>query len=214
MNGRWIIVAFAMAAMTVFPGEPRAQEGGGGQNVVIGAGFGSHAFTPSHHTETVAGNFNVSAALMTQAYAEWYVFSTLGFGLRFVSFGAGQTSSGSVTVGSTTASASNNVDVAVSNFLATVNWIPLGAEGYARLGVLAGLGVSEYSLTASSTGLPSDSVKLSGTAVLAGAYVDWGGDEFGARFGIQQLTTNLGESGGKKVDASGREFYLDLRWAF
>jgi hypothetical protein len=28
------------------------------------------------------------------------------------------------------------------------------------------------------------------------------------------LTTNLGESGGKKVDASGREFYLDLRWAF
>ncbi len=56
--------------------------------------------------------------------------------------------------------------------------------------------------------------------LLAGAYVDWGGEGFGARFGVNALSTDLGsipvegQADPVAVDTSGQGAYLDLRWAF
>ena len=44
--------------------------------------------------------------------------------------------------------------------------------------------------------------------------MDWGADGFGARFGTQYLETDLDAIDGSSVDVSGRDIYLDLRWAF
>lgn len=101
----------------------------------------------------------------------------------------------------------------VTNLLGTVTLVLLGGTGYTRLAVLAGAGTSEYEASQSFSGTTSSDT-TTGTAFLGGAYVDWGGEDFGARFGLNVLSTQLDNLNGASVDAGGTSVYFDLRWAF
>ena len=79
--------------------------------------------------------------------------------------------------------------------------------------LLAGIGTAEYEATRT-FGSSSFSGTSTGPATLAGIYVDWGGDFFGARFGANVISTDLGDINGLEVDASGTSLYFDFRWAF
>lgn len=192
----------------------QADERDNDQVVVIGAGFGGHAFSRTHHAESESSELDVKSALMSQYYAEWYVFDEVGVGLRFITFGTTASALTTVTLGGTTETVKDEIELNVDNWQLTVNWVPLGGSSYARLGVLAGLGISDYELAETRTPGGSDTNSTSGTAALLGVYVDWGADGFGARLGTQYLATDLGDIDGSSVDASGRDIYLDLRWAF
>lgn len=113
-------------------------------------------------------------------------------------------------------------EVDVNTFLLTLHFLPfISDDGYARIGLLGGIGPSTYKFTQTL----SNSVDTSGSAVLGGVYIDWGGEDFGARLGINALTTDFdkletpsivtpGATELREVDGSGTSFYFDLRWAF
>ncbi len=193
---------------------PEAEERDNDQVFVIGAGIGGHEFATPHNAGQQTTGLVVRSAFMQQIYAEWYAFDRVGFGLRFITFGTSVSSTTTVTVNGSTATASSEADLDVDNLLFTVNWIPLGGRRYARLGLLAGLGSSDYEFTETDSQTGTTQSSTSGTAALVGIYVDWGADGFGARFGLQFLETDLDPINGSPVDVSGREIYLDLRWAF
>lgn len=179
------------------------------QNIVLGIGLGLHSFSQSDDFREPSGPFTVEidVAGMSQLYAEWYALGALGFGVRVVTLSVREEVS---TIGGSTA---GHKELTVSNVLGTVNLVLLGGTSYARLGVMAGAGSSTYEATESFSGsTASDST--SGTAALAGAYVDWGGADAGGRFGVNVLSTQLDKLGGFDVDASGTSVYFDFRWAF
>lgn len=200
------------------PGEKEKKEDEGkranDQVVVIGYGFGQHLFATKHHTRQTTGELVITSTLVEQFYGEWYVLDRVGVGVRFLSFGEKVTSSATVGFGGTSTTVSDVLEVKVHTILATVHWVPLGGRRYGRIGFLAGLGTTTYDLSETTSPGGTDSFSTSGTATLAGGYVDWGADGFGARFGIQYLATDLAPINGDSVDVSGRETYLDFRWAF
>ncbi|MCZ6645122.1 MAG: hypothetical protein O7B79_02675 [SAR324 cluster bacterium] len=182
-----------------------AQDDTNDQTVVIGIGFGIHTFS---ETDDVRQNVFLIAddvAGMGQLYVEWYVFETIGFGIRSINLGVTETISFGTTI---------ETELSVDNNFFTVNWVPLGADSYARMGLLAGVGNSNYEVTQTVTPGGTSSISSSGSATLLGIYVDWGGEDFGARFGANFLETDLDDINGLTVDASGRSIYFDLRWAF
>lgn len=182
-----------------------AQDGANDQTVVIGFGFGIHNYSETDAIRNYGLIFE-DDVVMTQLYVEWYVFEKIGFGFRLISLGVRETGP---TFGGT-----SETELSVDNNIFTVNWVPLGADSYARLGLLAGAGNSTYEVTQSGTSMTDSSVSSSGTATLLGIYVDWGGEDFGARFGVNFLGTDLDDINGLTADASGTSIYFDLRWAF
>ncbi|MCZ6533454.1 MAG: hypothetical protein O7A08_10885, partial [SAR324 cluster bacterium] len=130
----------------------------------------------------------------------------IGFGFRRINLGVTETISALGATAETKLIADSNIF--------TVNWVPLGADSYARLGLLAGVGNTTYEVPRTGTLLTNLSLSSSGSATLLGIYVDWGGEDFGARFGANFLETDLGDANGFSADASGRSIYFDLRWAF
>lgn len=183
------------------------------QTFVIGAGLGSHRFIPPHEAGEPTA-LEIKSTLLSQYYGEWYVLDEIGFGLRLIHMDAAVSSSTSVSVGGVSSTARSEVEVDITTYLVTVNWVPLGGRDYARLGLLAGAGLTEYELMQTYDPGPDSTDSTSGPAALAGAYLDWGGPDFGARFGGQYLTAALDDIDGEAVEIDGSEFYLDLRWAF
>ena len=128
----------------------------------------------------------------------------------------------------------------ISNNLATVHWVFWGENDYARAGVILGVGASEYKYEASigygtyssyssaseactASSLACVGGSTTGSASLGGIYLDWGGEDFGARVGYHSLSTSLdpiyvssssSTIGPYTVDGSSTFTYLDLRWAF
>ncbi|HKI99984.1 MAG TPA: hypothetical protein VKB51_16025 [bacterium] len=174
------------------------------QTVVIGWGLGGY----DAPADDVRGDRKL---LASHAYVEWYALDELGFGFRrtvlietgiaFLALGAFETFS-------------------LTTNMVTVNWVPFGAQRYARLGLVAGVGTADYKYDGVFflLGGATRQAHTSGTATLAGAYLDWGGDGFGARLGYDMISTNLDNvtvSGSSlKADGSGNSIYFDLRWAF
>ena len=110
-------------------------------------------------------------------------------------------------------------ELKITGNILTVQYLPfISGDGYTRIGLMLGGGPMKYEFT-QTAGVFSDSVDTSGTGTLLGLYIDWGGDVFGARFGVGQLDTSFDQLsdpnlGSLDVDGSGTNFYLDLRWAF
>jgi hypothetical protein len=192
------------------------------QEIVIGAGLGLYSFSKSDDFRAGSGAFQddadeISSGGMFQLYGEWYLFDDVGLGLRHISVAGGRTYSYLDAEQTDTASVTAN--------LITVNWVPLGSEDYVRMGVLAGIGGARYEaktevdFASDTLGEDiSESDSTSGTATLLGVYVDWGGESFGARFGLNALQTDLDtvELSGQElnVDGTGTALYFDLRWAW
>ena len=190
------------------------------QEFVIGLGLGVHSFSQSDDVRKGSNYFGgtdeIKSAGLVQLYGEWYVFDDVGLGLRFISLSGGRTYS----------SASQQLDqtVTVGSTLITANWILLGSQNYTRLGLIGGLGSATYEVNEKFTDSSGtfaeydETASTDGTAALLGIYVDWGGEDFGARFGLNSLSTNLDklkvQGQELDVDGSGVSLYLDLRWAF
>ncbi|MCP4756529.1 MAG: hypothetical protein GY866_37175 [Proteobacteria bacterium] len=149
---------------------------------------------------------------MSQLYAEWYALDYIGFGIRYISIA---TQVDYIMWGTTLSR-----KVSVNNSLATAQLIILGSESYARLGAIGGIGSSTYEIEYSLTTEGSDTVasnkwNTNGTATMYGLFLDWGGEDFGGRFGYNSLTTaGYDQYDGEDLDGSGAAWYFDLRWAF
>jgi hypothetical protein len=181
------------------------------QTVVIGAGLGIHTYSKADTIRQgvpgYGGADEIKQAGMGELFAEWYALGIVGFGVRGISLGTTRSYT----------SAGNQLDESVTvglTFL-TLNVIVAGAESYTRLGLLGGIGSATYKVTATLNGTQLGSNSASGSATLAGTFLDWGGEDFGARFGVNAIQTSIKDmTGGAKVDGSGTSVYFDLRWAW
>lgn len=193
--------ASLLAAAMALPPGARAQNS---QFIVVGAGLGNFRYSTTDDVR--AGGLGLDAfdnAAQAQLYVEWYAFGPLGFGLR-------QHRSGGFQGGGF----GYDRDVNVQALLVTGHWVVWGAQDYARVGLLAGVGPVTYEFTLTPPGGASYSDSTSGTEALLGGYLDWGGDGFGARAGVNLVATSIGDMHGASADGSGTGLYLDLRWAF
>ena len=175
------------------------------QTVVIGIGGGGYTV----EEDEIHGDRTM---MLSHLYLEWYALGSLGFGLRRTVM---------LETGAPLLLVFGGIEVfsAQSNMV-TVNWIVLGSQSYARLGLVAGAGNAKYEYDGVLLfGVVERHVKTSGSATLGGIFLDWGGDGFGARLGYDAVSTKLDDVdvpgvGMVKADASGSAAYLDLRWAF
>jgi len=218
MNKWLALLGVAAWAGSVSAGSALAND----QEFVIGLGVGIHTFSETDDVRQGSGTFadnsdEITQAGMVQLYGEWYLLNEVGFGLRFISLNGGRTYSSSV--------AELKQEVNINARFITVHWVPLGSEDYVRMGVMGGLGAASYEAketfsdsTGQFGGDFEESESTTGSASLAGIYVDWGAEGFGARFGVNVISTNLDpiEIAGEEleVDGSGAAWYFDLRWAF
>ena len=198
------VACFVAAAALALIVPARGLHAENDQTAVIGVGVGFHRFSSSDDFRAPQFPFllEIDAAGMSQLYAEWYALGTIGVGARIINLGVTE----EVRIGGSTL----QKEVTVQTNLLTLHWVPLGGRSYTRVGILVGAGSSNYKATEDASGF---SGSASGSATLAGVYVDWGGEDFGARFGAHFLDTDLDNLNGLRVDASGTAFYLDLRWA-
>jgi hypothetical protein len=205
MSRTSLLFVLAFCTVLVAGRQARAEND---QTAVIGFGFGIHTFSQTDDFRRGQSPFilELDIAGMGQLYAEWYLLEEIGLGVRLMSLGVTEEVIGFGGTGGTK-------ELSVRNVLGTVTWVPVGATGYTRLGLIAGAGVSDYEATNTFPG-QEFSGSTSGLAALLGIYVDWGGKDFGARFGANVLSTQLDKLDGAEVDASGTAFYFDLRWAF
>ncbi len=188
------------------------------QTVVMGVGYGIHSFNEIDDTRAGSDYFGnvdeVNVAGTLRFYLEWYMFENLGLGAKLHNLGVSRTYS--------TWTSSTEQKWEINNIFATVNIVPIGGKGYARFGILAGFGPSSYQYTATTIGTGDDtslSESKSSMATLLEAYIDWGGEAFGARLAYSSLSVaydDLEASDGTKtpISASGGAFCLDLRYAF
>lgn len=190
------------------------------QKVVIGAGLGIHSFSQTDDVRKGSALFDGSdelkRGLTDHLYVEWYALDTFGIGARVMAIAAARTYSGAGT--------KLEQLITISSTLLTANWVPIGSEDYVRFGFIGGIGPARYELKEkytndfTSSQNSDDTASASGSATLLGGYVDWGGEDFGARFGIDLFQTNLDKlntpNGDLTVDGSGLAWYFDLRWAF
>lgn len=174
------------------------------QTVVVGLGSGIHNFS---QTDELRNSFlDINYAGASDLYLEWYLFEEIGLGVRLNSLGVQESLVG--------LSSSIEREFSINNKFITVNWVPVGGTSYTRFGLLAGLGRSTYEYDERVDGVTVYSKSSDGPAVLFGGYVDWGAEDFGARFSLKKMNTNLGTIEGSQVDASGISWGFDLRWAF
>ena len=195
-------------------GQLRAQDSKE-QSAVIGFTLlGSHDFSKSDELRESAFVFDDTAGY-GHLFAEYYPSEKLGFGYRYILIMLSE----EITFTSGNNSAGFESELQITGNILTVQYLPfISDDGYTRIGFMAGGGPLKYEFT-QTAGVWSDSVGTSGTGTLLGFYIDWGGDVFGARFGVGKLDTSfdqLGDpnTGTVEVDGSGTNFYLDLRWAF
>lgn len=213
---RYLACGTILLALLLLAVPARAQQD---QTAVIGLGFGIHTFAQQDDIRKYQEQvllISPSAAGMLELYGEWYPMQRLGFGLRFLTLGYEEKAIflGGVTFTST---------VSIDSTLLTVTFVPfISGDGYVRFGILGGAGGSKYNYKESLELAPvkfEGSWDTSGTAVLGGAYLDWGGEAFGARFGVHVLRTDFDPlliqgQPPLNVDGDGSAWYFDLRWAF
>jgi hypothetical protein len=197
----WLLRVLALFALAV-----PAVRADNDQEVVIGTVvLGQYRF---RHGETgFDGKLEISGlgSGFDLGYVEWYPLDRLGVGVRLLNFT--QTGSGGCSP------AERNV----RDTMLTLQVLPYVSESqYWRLGTLVGAGPIHYHI-----GSDSYRFSASGTAVLGQGFIDWGGEEGGARFGVATLSARMDggtESGVRPKrhsdNPSGEYVFLDLRWAF
>ncbi|MDH5753029.1 MAG: hypothetical protein OEZ59_11530, partial [Deltaproteobacteria bacterium] len=178
--------------------------------VVAGLGAGIHTFDKADDVRSDPFMKDIDDGITTFIGAEWYFLGDLGLGLRDTTILSGRLGEeGGLRKTDT---------VEFNTFMLTINYMPLVImDGYTRMGVLAGHGKATYKRTINY--IIEESFEAAGSATMKGIYLDWGGDEFGARLGYNTLNTKLGRinmGGGSRldVDISGSHWYFTLRMAF
>lgn len=183
------------------------------QTVVLGfTVLGFHSFDD---TDAVREQANLDAphlAFVEHLYAEWYLAGNLGIGGQYLHVER-------AAIGGHGA-AGRSVLIELTSLLFTMQYVAAVSEdGYERLGLVLGAGPARYTSRRSYASFPKKVASTHGIAARAQGYLDWGGDDFGARFGVGYLATRLDAMQGDsppplESDAGGWQLYLDLRWAF
>ena len=204
-----LLQTLALAALLALVAAPQARADND-QTVVLGAGIGIHEYSKvdaAREGDSSVGIDDVTHAGMSQLYLEWYALGNVGFGIRTIGLGATRTT--------TILGVEIEEKYETSIPLITIQWVPIGATSYTRFGLIAGAGSADHSYTVTVGGSPSE-VTASGSATLAGAFLDWGGEDFGARFGVHSIDTDLGnyKDTTEPAEASGVAWYFDIRWAW
>ena len=213
-----LAVVLALLAMTA-PARLLAQNDQAG---VLGFGLGLHRFSESdgfRNDNVNSGELDLAA--MLQGFGEWYILGDFGIGFRLILM-AGEEQAQTNADGSALFFPDTDRVIEAQTWLVTGHWIVAGGESYVRVGLLAGVGRTKYTerleadcfFCGSNTKVIVSERSTSGMATLFSAYLDWGGDVFGARFGANFLRTDLDDLDGLQADASGVSLYFDFRWAF
>lgn len=184
------------------------------QKVVIGATLlGSHTFDKTDEVRGL-GFEDPGTAGYGHLFFEYYPWEGVGLGFRKVDLFKEEeffTFSGTLTV-----------ELEFSSPMLTLHWVPyVSPDKYSRFGLIVGTGNASYEAKAKINGTKIAGVSSTGKATLFSGYVDWGGEDFGARLGYGILQTKLDRAVDDyfpaytyEADASGKFLYLDLRWAF
>lgn len=188
------------------------------QIFVIDVGIGYHLL---HEADDITGQNTVlsNSSFFTQSAVEFYLFGNIGFGYKEFNISGSnikiEAFSGDKTVKS----------YSVRNRIFTLNLVPIGGTGYARMVFVIGSGTSQYDTveTFEDSDDSSKDFKTSGssngTVILGQVFGDWGGDGLGFRAGFSSLSTKFEKlvMNGKTydVDASGYGLcFINIRYAF
>jgi hypothetical protein len=91
---------------------------------------------------------------------------------------------------------------------------PLDSSKYCSAGILAGLGMSKYERKLDFSSSADDSKTSWGAVLPIGAFIDWGADGIGARFGTELLLSRYEKVDGMRPNSTGGRFYINMRYAF
>ena len=182
---------------------------GNDQTYVIGVDFKRIITTTESESGEKVDLFNLKPSFGSNVHFEWYLFDSIGVGLRSVDLQTPEYS----TYGSGEKK-SSYVPLSVNASLVTFNWIFYGENDYSRFGLTLGVGSSSIKkISFDGTGCENK-----GSASLGGLFFDWGADGFGARLGVDGVTNNLDEykcyNNNKNISGAGSSSYFGLRWAF
>ncbi|MDH5753065.1 MAG: hypothetical protein OEZ59_11710, partial [Deltaproteobacteria bacterium] len=106
------------------------------------------------------------------------------------------------------------------NLFLAVQALPIvSASGYSRMGLVLGVGRTAYQLARKDYASPEVTrANTSGPALLLESYIDWGGEDFGARIAYSEIRSRLNKTAvdtfTRTPDASAHMVQLMLRWAF
>ena len=211
-------MATALLAMTT-AGQLRAEND---QSGVLGFGFGLHRFSESDGFRNSTVNASeIDNAFMLTGFGEWYLLGDFGIGVRLIAFSATERATANAD-GSPLLFANTERVIEAQTLMFTGHWVVAGSESYVRVGLLVGVGPARYKerleadcfFCGPNTNIIVSERTTSGMATLFSAYLDWGGEVFGARFGANVLRTELDSIDGIEADASGVSLYFEFRWAF
>ncbi|HEX9842778.1 MAG TPA: hypothetical protein VGC20_08500, partial [bacterium] len=197
------------------PAPPEAEQEPFEVTWVVGVGLGGHTFSKDDQLRAApAGSTNtISNGTVIQAYGEYYLLGRLGVGARIYGFNATRDSSGGTTL---TETVNVSTVLVTGHFLTAERPVMLFSRRWGlRYGLLGGVGSASYSYSIANS---QTTAKLSeelttGSALLLGGFVDWGGRAFGLRLNLNLLRTVFNEKLADRyeVDGSGGGLVLDAR---
>jgi hypothetical protein len=184
--------------------------------VIFGLGFGRHVFDtiPDQYRDL---DGKIEDATFLEAFLEYYLTVNLGIATRFINLSAERNTP-------------EKEELKINLVLAAINlWFPTRTrnDGYSHFGLTGGTGYAVYEVKQSPANRESTDDRYlwetQGSASVLGAFYDWGGDGFGARLSYTVIETQLPDLRNKafprsspqyQVDASGKTWSFNLRWAF
>jgi hypothetical protein len=91
---------------------------------------------------------------------------------------------------------------------------PLDSNKYCFAGALAGLGFSKYKINLDYSSSNDYGEHSWGVVLPIGAFIDWGNDGIGGRFGAELLLSRYLKVDGQRPDSTGGRLYMNVRYAF
>lgn len=189
--------------------------------IVIGGGTGFHFFSTTDDLRAGVESYTrapeADQGLINNLYLETYWIGGFGFGYLHNGY---FTTTTHVEVSTGTKIEKNFV---INNdFLVAHLVFNFGDSGFWRFGLRGGTGKSSYSYSEHYEKTGEDSIDtdqaVSGSASLAGWFLDGGHGSIGFRVGYQGVTTTLDNmtvrGTSSEIDASGQQLYVDIRWFF
>lgn len=200
--------------------------------VIIGAGGGYHRFSSTDELRQGGDSRyekheNVDFAYVTDFFLEYYFFSNLSFGFRYIGLNTRRTS-----VDAEKDRATDETWLIQNRYL-TTSLIIYESDNFNRIGFTAGIGAVDYRYNEHSRDANNPESEYNnqtnkiGFTYLKGIFLHSGGKKFGSRIGVNYIRTQIDkiiiekEREGrftprklKSVDASGYNFILNACWAF
>lgn len=177
------------------------------------------------HTENIFGQAEISSLGGFQVSFEWLPATLENISIEYIYQNMNAMGKKEYTIknASYTTDIKNTTKIDLVNHIISANFSYPLTTTYVNIGGTVGYGISNYRYISeyeSNTPATSDSSEKSstdttnGNAILVGAFINWGGDKLGGRFGVNLLQTNHADINNNSVKASGKQAYLSLQYLF